>query len=174
MPGPYASVRFSLLSPHSFQVLTMPQTPKLSPQQKVALVEKIKAGEISRQAAAQSVGVSNTTVRQWLRIYESEGADGLAPREKSRHLTAEEKQAAVAEYLAGGVSLFDVCKKYGIRSPQNLQKLVEKAQAGGELRGYHGASRHRGGAYTTAADREKVVREMPGRRLRLRCSCVKI
>ena len=113
----------------------MPQTPKLSPQQKVALVEKIKAGEISRQAAAQSVGVSNTTVRQWLRIYESEGADGLAPREKSRHLTAAEKQAAVAEYLAGGVSLFDVCKKYGIRSPQNLQKLVEKAQAGGELRG---------------------------------------
>lgn len=137
----------------------MPQTPKLSPQQKVALVEKIKAGEISRQAAAQSVGVSNTTVRQWLRIYESEGADGLAPREKSRHLTAEEKQAAVAEYLAGGASLFDVCKKYGIRSPQNLQKLVEKAQAGGELRGYHGASRHRGGAYTTAADREKIVRE---------------
>ena len=137
----------------------MPQTPKLSPQQKVTLVEKIKAGEISRQAAAQSVGVSNTTVRQWLRIYESEGADGLAPREKSRHLTAEEKQAAVAEYLAGGVSLFDVCKKYGIRSPQNLQKLVEKAQAGGELRGYHGASRHRGGAYTTAADREKIVRE---------------
>lgn len=137
----------------------MPQTPKLSPQQKVALVEKIKAGEISRQAAAQSVGVSNTTVRQWLRIYESEGADGLAPREKSRHLTAEEKQAAVAEYLAGGVSLFDVCKKYGIRSPQNLQKLAEKAQAGGELRGYHGASRHRGGAYTTAADREKIVRE---------------
>ena len=137
----------------------MPQTPKLSPQQKAALVEKIKAGEISRQAAAQSVGVSNTTVRQWLRIYESEGADGLAPREKSRHLTAEEKQAAVAEYLAGGVSLFDVCKKYGIRSPQNLQKLVEKAQAGGELRGYHGASRHRGGAYTTAADREKIVRE---------------
>ena len=137
----------------------MPQTPKMSPQQKVALVEKIKAGEISRQAAAQSVGVSNTTVRQWLRIYESEGADGLAPREKSRHLTAEEKQAAVAEYLAGGVSLFDVCKKYGIRSPQNLQKLVEKAQAGGELRGYHGASRHRGGAYTTAADREKIVRE---------------
>ena len=137
----------------------MPQTPKLSPQQKVALVEKIISGEISRQAAAQSVGVSNTTVRQWLRIYESEGADGLAPREKSRHLTAEEKQAAVAEYLAGGGSLFDVCKKYGIRSPQNLQKLVEKAQAGGELRGYHGASRHRGGAYTTAADREKIVRE---------------
>ena len=107
----------------------MPQTPKLSPQQKVALVEKIKAGEISRQAAAQSVGVSNTTVRQWLRIYESEGADGLAPREKSRHLTAEEKQAAVAEYLAGGVSLFDVCKKYGIRSPQNLQKLVAATTA---------------------------------------------
>ena len=137
----------------------MPQTPKLSPQQKVALVEKIKAGEISRQAAAQSVGVSNTTVRQWLRIYESEGADGLAPREKSRHLTAEEKQAAVAEYLAGGVSLFDVCKKYGIRSPQNLQKLVEKAQAG-RVHHRRGPGKDRAG--------------MPGRRLRLRRSCVKI
>ena len=148
----------------------MPQTPKLSPQQKVALVEKIKAGEISRQAAAQSVGVSNTTVRQWLRIYESEGADGLAPREKSRHLTAEEKQAAVAEYLAGGGSLFDVCKKYGIRSPQNLQKLVEKAQAGGELRRVPPQGRrvhHRRGPGKDRAG-------MPGRRLRLRRSCVKI
>ena len=132
----------------------MPQTPKLSPQQKVALVEKIISGEISRQAAAQSVGVSNTTVRQWLRIYESEGADGLAPREKSRHLTAEEKQAAVAEYLAGGVSLFDVCKKYGIRSPQNLPPQGRRVH-------------HRRGPGKDRAG-------MPGRRLRLWRSCVKI
>ena len=96
----------------------MPQTPKLSPQQKAALVEKIKAGEISRQAAAQSVGVSNTTVRQWLRIYESEGADGLAPREKSRHLTAEEKQAAVAEYLAGGAA-----DSFSLRAKSRLRRL---------------------------------------------------
>ena len=137
----------------------MPQTPKLSPQQKLAIVEKIKSGKLSRQAAAKSCGVSNTTVRQWLRIYDAEGAAGLAPRAKAHHLTAEEKQAAVAAYLAGEGSLFDICKKYGIRSPQNLQKMVEKAQAGGELRGYHGASRHKGGTYTTAADRVKIVRE---------------
>ncbi len=137
----------------------MPQTPKLSPQQKVALVEKIRAGGLSRQAAAQSVGVSNTTVRQWLRIYEAEGPAGLTPREKSHHLTAEEKQAAVADYLAGKGSLFEICQKYGIRSTQNLEKMVEKAKRGGELRGYHGASRHKGGAYTTAADRAAIVRE---------------
>ena len=137
----------------------MPQTPKLSPQQKVALVEKIISGEISRQAAAQSVGVSNTTVRQWLRIYEAEGPGGLTPREKSRHLTAEEKQAAVADYLAGEGSLFEICKKYGIRSPQNLEKMVETAKQGGALRGYHGASRHRGDAYTTAADRVQIVQD---------------
>ena len=137
----------------------MPQTPKLSPQQKIALVEKIISGETSRQAAAKSVGVSVTAVRQWLRIYEAEGPNGLAPRTTSRHLTAEEKQAAVAAYLAGEGSLFDICKKYGIRSTQNLQKMVETVQAGGTLRGYHGASRHKGTAYTTAADREKIVRE---------------
>ncbi len=122
----------------------MPQTPKLSPQQKVALVEKIKAGEISRQAAAQSVGVSNTTVRQWLRIYEAEGPGGLTPREKSRHLTAEEKQAAVADYLAGEGRCLKSAKKYGIRSPQNLEKWWRPPNRGGALRGYHGASRHRG------------------------------
>ena len=137
----------------------MPQTPKLSPQQKVALVEKILSGEISRQVAAQSVGVSNTTVRQWLRIYEAEGPGGLTPREKSHHLTAEEKQAAVADYLAGEGSLFEICKKYGIRSPQNLEKMVETAKQGGALRGYHGASRHRGDAYTTAADRVQIVQD---------------
>ena len=179
MPGPYASVCLNafhsyLLTPHSFQVLTMPQTPKLSPQQKVALVEKIKAGEISRQAAAQSVGVSNTTVRQWLRIYESEGADGLAPREKSRHLTAEEKQAAVAEYLAGGVSLFDVCKKYGIRSPQNLQKLVEKAQAGRRAARLPRRVPPQGRRVHHRRGPGKDRAGMSGRRLRLRRSCVKI
>ena len=137
----------------------MPQTPKLSPQEKLALVEKIKSGQISRQAAAQSVGVSNTTVRQWLRIYDAEGPDGLTPRAQNRHLTAEEKQAAVADYLAGKGSLFEICQKYGIRSTQNLEKMAEKAKQGGELRGYKGASRHKGGAYTTAADREKIVRE---------------
>lgn len=137
----------------------MPQTPKLSPQQKLIIVEKILAGETSRQAAAKSVGVSNTTVRQWLRIYEAEGPGGLTPREKSRHLTAEEKQAAVADYLAGEGSLFEICKKYGIRSPQNLEKMVETAKQGGALRGYHGASRHRGDAYTTAADRVQIVQD---------------
>lgn len=152
MPGPYGAAHYK-------QVLTMPQTPKLSPQQKLALVEKIKSGEISRQAAAKSVGVSNTTVRQWLRIYDAEGADGLVPRTKARHLTAEEKQAAVAAYLAGEGSLFAICKQYGIRSPQNLQKMVETVQAGGALRACHGASRHKGTAYTTAAEREKIVRE---------------
>ena len=137
----------------------MPQTPKLSPQQKLIIVEKILAGETSRQAAAKSVGVSVTAVRQWLRIYEAEGPSGLAPRTTSRHLSAEEKKAAVAAYLEGEGSLFDICKKYGIRSTQNLQKMVETVQAGGTLRGYHGASRHKGTTYTTAADREKIVRE---------------
>ena len=137
----------------------MPQTPKLSPQQKVALVEKIKAGEISRQAAAQSVGVSNTTVRQWLRIYESEGADGLAPRESPATLPPRQKQAAVAEYLAGGVSLFDVCQKYGIRSPQNLRKTRGKGAGGRRAARLPRRVPPQGRAYTTAADREKIVRE---------------
>ena len=37
---------------------SVPQTPKPSPQQKLIIVEKILAGETSRQAAAKSVGVS--------------------------------------------------------------------------------------------------------------------
>ncbi len=154
----------------------MPQTPKaVSPQQKVALCGKNQSRRDRRSGQWRKASASgNTTVRQWLRIYESGGCRRPCTPEKSRHLTAEE-QAAVAEYLAGGVSLFDVCKKYGIRSPQKPAKARGKrAQTGGELRGYHGASRHRGGAYTTAADREKIVRECLGRRLRLRRSCIKI
>ena len=86
----------------------MPQTPKLSPQQKVALVEKIKAGEISRQAAAQSVGVSNTTVRQWLRIYEAEGPGGLTPREK---------RIMELRYLRGKTQM-EVAQEIGISQAQ--------------------------------------------------------
>ena len=91
----------------------------------------------------------------------------------SRHLTAEEKQAAVAAYLAGKARCLISAK---IRHPQYPKpaKMVETVQAGGTLRGYHGASRHKGTAYTTAADREKDRAGMPAKRLRLRRSCVTI
>ena len=36
----------------------------------------------------------------------------------------------MAEYLAGGVSLFDACKSTASAAPQNLQKLVEKGAGG--------------------------------------------
>ena len=136
----------------------MPHTTKLSPAEKQALVEQILAGTLSRQAAARSCGVSNTTVRQWVRLYESEGPAGLEPRAKAHHLTAEEKQAAARAYLNGEGSLTEICRRYGIRGTQNLQKWAETLRQGGTLRGYCGASRHKGQNYTTAARREEIVR----------------
>lgn len=123
------------------------------------LVQQILAGQLSRQAAARQCGVSNTAVRRWVQLYNAEGEAGLCPRTQNHHLTAEQKQAAVQEYLAGGGSLAQICQKYGIRSTQHLQNMVDCARAGRPQRGYCGASRHKGGAYTTAEQRVQIVRE---------------
>ena len=158
MPGPYASVRFSLLSPHSFQVLTMPQTPKLSPQQRSRLWKKSKqarsAARPRRKASASATppcanGCASMNPRAQTALHPGKSPATLPPR-KSRPPWRSTSRA--------GSHCLTSAK---VRHPQP----AKPAKARGKGAGGRRAARlprcvpPQGGAYTTAADREKIVRE---------------
>ena len=104
----------------------MPQKQKITAEEKVRIVEDYQSSRISISEAARTAGVSRETVKTWINIYENEGIEGFIHHGQKEYST-ETKIAAVLEYLHGGVSQQEICKKYGIRgkcsSVNNSHKL---------------------------------------------------
>ena len=51
--------------------------PKISKEEIIKAVERYKRGETSQKAEAKKHGVSQQTFQDWIRRYETFGADGL-------------------------------------------------------------------------------------------------
>ena len=88
---------------------------------KVSVADKIYAvnlyldGKESQRRIADMFDVSLASVQQWIRNYESMGANAFTLKGNKKY-SKELKQQAVVDYLAGYGSQDDICKKYGIRS----------------------------------------------------------
>ena len=59
-------------------------------------------------------------MKQWVKRYEAEGAAAFLPAKENRIYPPELKRQAVEDYLSGGTSQVDICKKYKIRSVSRL------------------------------------------------------
>ena len=140
----------------------MPQKGKISPEEKVDIVRRYLRGEVSQREAAALVGVAWRTLRDWLRIYQSEGASGLMVAEKNRRYSPELKKEAAQEYLSGAGSLEDICKKYKIRSTRQLRNWVKVYHTHGDFNSWKGSG---GGSYmkqgrnTTQEERIEIARD---------------
>ena len=106
---------------------------------KVAVEDKIYAvnlyldGKESQQGIAAMFNVSKTCVQQWIRNYNSMGADAFTLK-KYKKYSKELKLQAVSDYLAGLGSQDDICKNYGIRSKSKLQNWIKKYNGREELK----------------------------------------
>jgi len=78
----------------------MPRKQKLSTEEKVRLIRRCLAGELSIRGAAQEVGVGATSVHRWIIAYESEGAEAFLPHSQNRVYSPELKKKAFQEYLS--------------------------------------------------------------------------
>lgn len=87
---------------------------KASPEEKGKIVRQYQAGKLSLRQAAQRVGVDEKTIRA--ARYDAEGADGFLPHQANRVYSPELKEKAVREYLSGGGSAKEICKKYKLRN----------------------------------------------------------
>jgi len=99
---------------------------KVSGTEKIATIEKYLRGEDSLNHLATLLNITRHSVKQWLQTYQSLGPAGLLNASKNTAYPAELKKSAVKDYLAGGGSHMDVCKKYGIKSTQQLRAWILK------------------------------------------------
>ena len=107
--------------------------PKCSKEEIIKAVERYKRGETSQKAEAKKQGVSHQTFQDWIRIYETFGADGFGNR-RNRKYPSELKESAVKAYLNGEGSYAEICKKYGISSRTQLQNWIKLYNGHRELR----------------------------------------
>lgn len=106
---------------------------ELSAQDKIDAVIQYHEGNISQRKLAEQLDVALTTVQQWIRNYESMGAEAFLMK-KYKSYSKELKLQAVQEYLDGKGSLNDICKKYGIRAISKLGKWIKQYNSHEELK----------------------------------------
>ena len=132
---------------------------KGSPEEKVAIVQKCLSGELSHTEAAKVAGVNESSVRDWIRLYNQEGSLGLLHTDNNRNYHPELKRHAVEAYLAGEGSIRSVCKKYEIRSTVQLRDWIKLYNSGKNFGKTSGGSRMKKSRKTSQEERIQIVRD---------------
>src|SRR5947207_3100732 len=98
---------------------------KLSAEEKYSIVQKLSQGDVSISALASEYHVSKQTIYDWRDQYNLYGIEGLSESNHWRSYSKELKENAVQDYLSGGYSLRDICKKYRV-SRGALEKWIKQ------------------------------------------------
>jgi len=98
---------------------------RVSTEEKFRIAEAYRSGKESQTTILLKYGVPKSTLRDWVRLYETRGIEGLMSYSKSRKYKPETKIAAVQEYLDGKGSQADICKKYDISTSSMLRKWIK-------------------------------------------------
>lgn len=104
-------------------------------------------------------GMSQSALKDWIRLYSTLGFEGLKTRSKASHYSAETKLAAINDYLSGKLTGPGVLKKYEIRSNTQLRRWISKYNGLEELKasGTGGYSIMTKGRKTTFDERIEIV-----------------
>ena len=141
----------------------MPQKQKLRPEEKVKIVRRYLAGEVSMRGAAAEVSVAGKTIQQWAMQYELEGPGAFLPSRRNRIYSPELRLQAVQDYLSGKGNLIEISKKYGLRDKKQLRNWLKVYNAHGEFNSSvklsGGGSYMKQGRDTTQEERIQIVKE---------------
>ena len=126
---------------------------------KMDVVHRCLLGKTSMAYEAKCLNVEPSTIKNWIALYESLGTEGLTTKSTNSFYSAEVKQNAVTDYLSGEGSQVSICKKYGIRSTQQLRQWILKYNSHEELKssGTGGRSIMTKGRKTTFEERVEIV-----------------
>ena len=103
-------------------------------EERVEAVKEYLSGQGSQKNLAEKYGVSKAIIRDWIRLYESFGTEGLEYSARQKCYSKELKTAAVSDYLKGKGSQAEICKKYKIRSSKQLRNWIQQYNSYRELR----------------------------------------
>lgn len=105
---------------------------KISPEEKLYSIHRIKSGKESITHVADRLGIAFASVQQWISIYNSSGEEAFY-QSKNKHYSKELKEQAVLDYLSGKGSQTNICEKYGIRSRSKLHLWIKMYNSHGKL-----------------------------------------
>lgn len=140
----------------------MPQKSKLSPKEKIVIIQRCLNDELSTREAGRLAGVDHSAICQWIARYESEGTEAFLLHEHNRVYSPELKKKSVQDYLAGKGSLQEICKKYKIRSTFPLRNWIKLYNAHGDFNSVKqsgGGSCMKLGRDTTLEERIQIAKE---------------
>ncbi len=132
---------------------------KYSVEEKLAWVTRILSNEITPTQAAQMSGINDMTIIDWLHLYEVEDIQGLVHQSHNRSYSVKLKRMAVEEYLEGGISLRQICKKYKIRNKTQLRDWIKRYNSGKDFgRKMSGGSRMKKTRKTSQKEKLQIVK----------------
>ena len=106
---------------------------KISAEEKINVVEAYESGEIGYKEAIAAYRIHPSTFQAWVRNYRAFGREGLLEKRSQRDYPPELRIAAVQEYLNGGCSQADICRKYKICSRTQLMNWIKQYNGHKEL-----------------------------------------
>ena len=139
----------------------MSRKSKIDPVEKVKIIERVLADEISATEAARLIGVDRSSIRDWRNLYLSDGPSALMVQFNNKTYSKELKLQAVQEYLDGKSSQRNIVKKYHLRSSSQLQNWIKVYTTHGEIksRTSGGGSYMRKARSTTPEERLLIVQD---------------
>lgn len=118
----------------------MSRKSKIDALEKVKIVEQYLDGEISQKGSAKACGVNKRSVKDWIRIYETEGPEGLLTPKTNKRYSKDLKLQAVQAYLSGEGSLNEICARFGSRQHVQRMSWIKVYNEGKEFKELTGGS----------------------------------
>lgn len=115
----------------------MSQKSKISFEDKLEAVTQYLEGKASSSELAHQYGVDRSTIRKWIKMYQSQGPEGLQPTKHNQSYTTEFKLSCVEAYKLGEGSLLEIASKFGLRDTYQLRQWIIKYNSHQELKDYN-------------------------------------
>lgn len=132
---------------------------KFSYEEKVKIVTEYLNGTNGFRESCRSYSVSQSGLKDWIRLYKTFGITGLKEGSKCSKYTSYTKENAVRDYLSRRLSVPEILIKYKIRSTTQLRKWILKYNGHEELKtsGIGGMAIMTKGRKTTYEERVETV-----------------
>ena len=132
---------------------------KYTHDEKAKILLEYQAGVHGFRESCRIYGITQQSLKNWIRLYETFGMEGLKTGSSATHYSKETKQAVVQDYLVHKLPVKEILKKYQIRSDTQLRKWVKKYNGHEELKasGTGGTAIMTKGRKTTFDERVEIV-----------------
>jgi len=107
---------------------------KYTNEEKEKIVAEYQGREHGFRELCRIYGMAEQALRNWIRLYETFGAEGLKTGSTASHYSKEQKKGAVKDYLSHRITTKEILKKYKIRSETQLRRWIKRYNSHEELK----------------------------------------